>query len=87
MTFFQTVVVSDSHEAASKFSIEDTANSDDIDFSADVILSYLAVSKSTGPDKLSVYFLREEIVEPLTKIYDESLYIGILPREWKQPQI
>ena len=47
MTFFQTVVVSDSHEAASKFSIEDTANSDEIDFSTDVVLSYLAVTKCT----------------------------------------
>ena len=59
MTFFQTVFVSDSHDAASKFSKEDTVNSNYIDFnqiSSDVVLSHLAsldVTKSTGPDKLS----------------------------------
>ena len=37
--FFQIVGVPDSHKAASKFSIEDTANSDGIDFSTDFVLS------------------------------------------------
>ena len=70
----------------SKFSKEDIANSDDIDFSTDVALSYLAVTKSTGPDKLSTYFLREvanEIAVSLTKLYNESLRTatGITSRE------
>jgi len=74
----------------SEFSKEDIANSDDIDFSTDVALSYLAVTKSTSPDKLSTYYLREvanEIVVPLTKLYSESLHTGITPREWKQLHI
>ena len=63
--FFQTVAVSDSHEAASKFSLEDINDDKAFQFneiSVDVVLSHLSsldVTKSTGPDKLSAYFLRE----------------------------
>jgi len=51
--------------------------------STDVVLSHLAsldVTKSTVPDMLSAYFLREvanEIVEPVTKLYKRT---GIQPR-------
>ena len=60
---------------------------------SDVVLSHLSsldVTKSTGPDKLSAYFLREVaivIAEPLTKLYNESLRSGIVPTEWKQSHI
>jgi len=36
------------------------------------------------------YFLREvanEIAEPLTKLYNESLHTGIIPKDWKQSHI
>ena len=92
--FFQTVAVSDHHKAASTFSFEaetNKANSFDFDqISTDVVLSHLSsldVTKSTGPDRLSAFFLREVanvIAEPLTRLCNESLHSGIVPREWKQ---
>ena len=66
--FFQTVTVSDSHKAASKFSLEDINDDNAFEFneiSVDVVLSHLSsldVTKSTGPDKLSAYFLREAAI-------------------------
>ena len=40
-----------------------------------------------GPDGLSARFLKEvsdEIVDPLTKLYNKSLQTGVFPNEWKR---
>ena len=89
MNYFKPyIAVSDNHEAASKFPLEDTDDANAFDFdqiSIDVVLSHLSslnVTKSTSPDKLSAYFLREVanvIAESLTKLYNESLRSEIIP--------
>ena len=46
--------------------------------------------KATGPDGLSACFLKEisnEIAEPLTALYNESLQTGVIPLEWKKSHI
>ena len=46
--------------------------------------------KATGPDGLSARFLKEignEIAEPLTVLYNESLWAGVIPLEWKKSHI
>ena len=53
-------------------------------------LSSLNTTKATGPDGLSACFLKEisnEIVEPLTALYNESLWTGVIPLEWKKSHI
>ena len=46
----------------------------------------LDIRKSVGPDGLSARFLKEvaeQIVTPLTKIYNKSLESGVVPQDWK----
>lgn len=50
------------------------------------LLHHLDVRKSVGPDGLSARFLKvvaEQIVTPLTKIYNKSLESGVVPQSWK----
>ena len=50
------------------------------------LLSYLDSRKFVGPDGLSARFLKEvaeQIVNPLTKIYNKSLESGAVPQSWK----
>jgi len=50
------------------------------------LLSHLDVRKSVGPDGLSARFLKEvaeQIVTPLTKIYNKSLESGVVSQSWK----
>ena len=50
----------------------------------------LDTTKATGPDGLYVHFLKEvsnEISEPHTVLYNESLQIGVIPLEWKRSHI
>ena len=50
------------------------------------LLNHLDVRKSVGPDGLSARFLKEvaeQIVTPLTKIYNKSSESGVVPQSWK----
>ena len=50
----------------------------------------LNITKSTGPDNLSARFLRtiaDQIVVPLTDLFNSSLRIGEVPSEWKRSHI
>ena len=50
------------------------------------LLNRLDIRKSLGPDSLSGRFLKEvaeQIVTPLTKIYNKSLESGVVPQDWK----
>ena len=96
---FQNIEVSDRHEHASSYVLpsDDGTNNANC-FSFDVIpvltvlshLNSLDVSKSTGPDGLSARFLKaisNEIAEPLTRLYNDSLRTGIIPSDWKKSHI
>ena len=51
-----------------------------------LLLSHLDVRKSVGQDGLSARFLKEvaeQIVIPLTKIYNKSLKSGVITQSWK----
>ena len=92
---FQNVAITSQHKPASHFVLtsDDVINNDNC-FKFDVIsvstvlshLTSLNVTKSTGPDGLSARFLKEisnEIAEPLTRLYTESLCTGFIPLDWK----
>jgi len=53
-------------------------------------LNNLNVNKSPGPDQIHaklLYELREEIVGPVTKLFNFSLRRGIVPQEWKDAHV
>ena len=48
------------------------------------------VTKSTGPDGLSVRFLKEisnEVAVPLMRLFNKSLSSGVVPSDWKKSHI
>ena len=92
--FFCTVAVTSDHRPASCFNITESANLPADTFRFDVIqesivlslLQHLDVRKSVGPNGLSAGFLKEvaeQIVTPLTKIFNKSLQSGVVPQGWK----
>ena len=88
---FQNVAITSKHKPASHFVLpsDDVINNDNcFNFNMISVLTVLShltsldVTKSTGPDGLSARFLKEisnEIVEPLTRLYNESLCTGFIP--------
>ena len=54
------------------------------------LLSNLDIKKSTGPDGISALFLQqvaEEVVTPLTFLYNKSLESGPVPMAWKKSNV
>ena len=96
---FQNVAVSGEHQPASCYVLPSGSeiNNDDCflfdELPVSVVLSHLNtldVTKSTGPDGLSARFLKaisNEIAEPLTQLYNDSLRSGVIPSDWKRSQI
>ena len=93
-SFFSTVAVTSEHRPASCFDITESADLPVDAFQFSIVsepvilslLSHLDVRKSVGPDGLSARFLKEaaeQIVSPLTKIYNKSLVSGVVPQDWK----
>jgi len=53
-------------------------------------LDSLKASKSPGPDDIHaklLYELRNELVSPITKIFNLSLKTGIIPQDWKDANV
>ena len=93
-SFFCTVAITPNHCPATCFDATASADMPVDRFQFSMIsetlvlslLSHLDVRKSVGPDGLSVRFLKEvaeQIVIPLTKIYNKSLKSGVVPQSWK----
>ena len=54
------------------------------------LLSKLDVSKACGPDELPARLLREGapwLADPITRLYNLSLYRGCLPRDWTSANV
>jgi len=95
--FFQHVAISPQHHSASSFTSfpsNRAANAFTFkEISVSTVLAHLSnldVRKSMGADGLSATFLREvanEIVVPLTSLYNQSLQNGVIPSAWKQSHI
>jgi len=92
--FFCTVAVTPDHNAAACFTVPESDDVPDNSFQFKTIsecdilylLQHLDVRKSVGPDGLSSRFLKEvaeQILIPLTKIFNESLKSGNVPQAWK----
>ena len=96
---FQSVAITGLHRPASLYVLPsaDMINNDNCflfnEISVSIVLSHLTsldVTKSIGPDGLSARFLKEisnEIAEPLTKLYNDSLRTGCIPSDWKKSYI
>ena len=53
-------------------------------------LDYLDVCKSVGPDGVHPRLLKElsnHLCKPLARLFNNSLAVGELPKEWKQGKI
>ena len=53
-------------------------------------LQHLDTRKSTGPDGISAFFLKmvaNEVADPLTFIFNQSLQTGIVPSAWKYSNV
>ena len=65
----------------------------DIEFSKEdvkIMLSFLDISKSFGPDKFYPRILKElsnELSEPLFLLFSKSLIDGVLPKIWKDAHV
>ena len=92
--YFRSAAVTDNHQPASTFNSLDFGAVDESPFRfctidqsrVSFLLKNLDEKKSVGPDGLSARFLKEvsdEIVDPLTKLYNKSLQTGVFPNEWK----
>ena len=85
--FFSTVAISDRHQPATCSTPPSCTKPHFILHQSLLRLhKHLNIRKSTGPDGLSSFFLKEvavEIAEPLTKLYNISLQSGCIPLEWK----
>ena len=96
---FQNIAVTNQHRSAAEYDLPSQSRSSDhgqfvfpVVFVSTVLshLSLLDTTKATGPDGLSARFLKEisnEIVQPLTVLYNESLRTGVIPLEWKRSHI
>jgi len=93
---FQNIAVSNHHRSAAEYDKSTASNLDRFVFpevSVSTVLSHLSsldATKATGPDGLSARFLKEisdEIAEPLSASYNESLQTGVIPLEWKKSHI
>jgi hypothetical protein len=54
------------------------------------VLSFFKPSHSIGPDGYSAFFykeIKEEVCEPLSRIFTLSMETGILPADWKKARI
>ena len=95
--YFQTVAVGPTHQGAECFIIpQDSLAPNPYSFntvSVSLVRSHLLsldITKSTGPDNLSTRFLQaiaNQIVTPLTGIFNCSLSSGQVPSEWKRSHI
>ena len=51
----------------------------------------MLATKSTGPDGLSTSLISKavsnEIADPLTRLYNDSLCSGVIPSDWKRSHI
>ena len=95
---FQNVAVTKQHRSAGEYDLPSQSTADvfsqfvfpEILFHCLAYLSSLDTTKATGPGGLSARFLKEisnEIVEPLTALYNGSLQTGVIPLEWKKSHI
>ena len=92
--YFRSAAVTDNHQPATTFNSLDLDAAVEFPFRFSTIdrsrvlflLKNLDEKKSVGPDGLSARFLKEvsdEIVDPLTKLFNKSLQTGVFPNEWK----
>jgi len=91
--YFETVAVGPTHQGAECFIIpQDSLAPNPYSFntvSVSLVRSHLLsldITKSTGPDNLSARFLwaiADQIVTPLTDMFNCSLRSGQVPSEWK----
>jgi len=96
---FHNIAVSNHHCNAAEYDFPSQSTASNLDWfvfqevSISTVLSHLSsldITKATGPDGLSARFLKEisdEIAEPLTALYNESLQTGVIPLEWKKSHI
>ena len=95
--YFQTVAVGSTHQGAECFMIpQDSLAPNPFTFdivSVSLVRSHLLsldITRSTGPDNLSARFLQaiaDQIVTPLTDVFNCSLRSGEVPSEWKRSHI
>lgn len=54
------------------------------------VMNSMNVNKTPGPDKISPRLLKEarnELLEPLTILFNKTLVVGKVPHEWKQANV
>ena len=79
----------DMTEVTMRFNVGDERSLRDIIITPDMVklkISKLKEDKAPGDDGITPKFLKEvvdEIAEPLTKIFNESISEGVVPQDWK----
>ena len=48
---------------------------------------HLNIYKSTGPDMLHPWILKDKLARPLTHIFNNSVDTGIIPEDWKSANV
>ena len=93
--FFQSVAIGAEHHPARDYDISlNNCVGDKFMFAmvndSTVFAHLSSYKKSTGPDQLSSWFLKEvasEIVVPLTNLFNYSLQHKVVPLAWKESDI